>query len=66
MLTTYTPFETRGPEADATRTCGSIAGGAALVVAGLWRGRLPGLVLALVGAAFIVRGATGRCGLDAG
>ena len=39
----------------------SVAGGAALAVAGLRRGTLGGALLALAGAALVHRGATGHC-----
>lgn len=39
----------------------SVAGGAALTVAGLRRGSLGGALLALAGAALVHRGATGHC-----
>ena len=42
---------------------GSLVGGAALVAAGLSRRSIPGLLLAIVGAAFIVRGTAGHCRL---
>ncbi len=42
---------------------GSIFGGAALVVAGVSRRGLPGLILAILGGAFIMRGAAGHCSL---
>lgn len=42
---------------------GSILGGAALVAAGLSRRNLPGLLLAALGGAFIVRGIGGHCRL---
>lgn len=42
---------------------GSIAGGAALVVAGLSRRSLPGLLLAGLGGLFIMRGVGGHCRL---
>jgi uncharacterized membrane protein len=46
-----------------TERYASIIGGAALVAAGLSRRNLPGLLLALLGGAFIVRGVGGHCGL---
>jgi len=39
----------------------SVAGGGALIVAGAKRRDLPGLVMALLGAALLERGATGHC-----
>lgn len=42
---------------------GSIAGGAALVIAGLAQRSIGGLLLALVGGAFVHRGSTGHCAM---
>jgi uncharacterized membrane protein len=46
-----------------TERYGSIIGGAALVVAGLSRRSIPGLLLAAVGGLFIIRGTAGHCRL---
>lgn len=40
---------------------GSIIGGAALIAAGLWRRSIPGVLLSVLGGAFIFRGVTGHC-----
>jgi uncharacterized membrane protein len=42
---------------------GSILGGGALIVAGISRRGLPGLLLAAVGGLFIMRGVAGHCRL---
>jgi uncharacterized membrane protein len=44
-----------------TERMASLAGGAAFVLAGRQKGKLSGLVLALLGAGLIYRGATGHC-----
>ena len=46
-----------------TERYGSIAGGVALIAAALSRRGLPGVLLAILGAAFIARGASGHCRL---
>lgn len=40
---------------------GSALGGAALLLAGLSRGKMSGLLLGLIGGSLIYRGATGHC-----
>src|SRR5688500_6266360 len=40
---------------------GSVLGGAALLLAGLQRGRLGGLVVGLIGGSLLYRGYTGHC-----
>lgn len=46
---------------DRTQRMASMAGGAALAAAGLSRGSLGGVLLALGGAVLVHRGATGHC-----
>jgi uncharacterized membrane protein len=76
-MLTYTPFESKtcglqgnplegtfGPvNVNQVERCASIAGGIALVVAGLSRRTFPGLLMAVVGGLFVARGLGGHCKL---
>jgi len=47
------------PNVNTWERAASIAAGAGLVLAGIWRGRTPGLAIALLGGGLLYRGATG-------